>query len=88
MTNPNDPALNRRTFLTRSTAALAATSVAGFPMIGRSAAAADKPIKIALVGCGGRGSGAAGQALKADNYVQLVAMGDAFSDLNVIITKH
>ena len=80
MTNPDDSTLNRRTFLTRSGAALAATSVAGFPMIGRGAPAADKPIKIALVGCGGRGSGAAEQALKADNYVQLVAMGDAFSD--------
>ena len=79
MNPPTDSTLNRRTFLTRSTAALAATSVAGFPTILR-AQAAEKPIKIALVGCGGRGSGAAEQALKADNYVQLVAMGDAFSD--------
>ena len=79
MIQSHDPALNRRLFLTRSAAALAATSVAGFPSILR-AQAAEKPIKIALVGCGGRGSGAAQQALKADNYVQLTALGDIFSD--------
>ena len=37
-------------------------------------------IQIALVGCGGRGTGAAGQALLADKNVKLVAMADAFSD--------
>ena len=31
-----------------------------------------------LVGCGGRGTGAASQALSADDNVELVAMGDAF----------
>lgn len=40
----------------------------------------DKKLKIALVGCGGRGTGAAIQALKADENVQLVAMADAFED--------
>jgi len=40
----------------------------------------DKKLKIALVGCGGRGTGAAVQALKADENVQLVAMADAFED--------
>ena len=33
-----------------------------------------------LVGCGGRGSGAADQALSADTNVVLTAMGDAFED--------
>ena len=79
MNPPADSTLNRRLFLSRSAAALAATSVAGFPMIGRSDVA-PKTLKIALVGCGGRGSGAAGQALGADNYVQLAAMGDVFPD--------
>src|SRR5262245_24540 len=37
-------------------------------------------IKVGLVGCGGRGSGAALQALKADKSAVLVAMADAFSD--------
>lgn len=38
-------------------------------------------LKLAVIGCGGRGTGAAVQALKADNEVQLVAMADAFKDI-------
>jgi predicted dehydrogenase len=37
-------------------------------------------LRIGLIGCGGRGSGAASQALTADKNVALVAMGDAFED--------
>ena len=37
-------------------------------------------LKVGLIGCGGRGSGAASQALKADPNVVLTAMGDAFED--------
>ena len=37
-------------------------------------------LRIGLIGCGGRGSGAANQALSADKNVVLVAMGDAFED--------
>ena len=33
-------------------------------------------IRVGLVGCGGRGSGAAAQALKADDYSELVAVAD------------
>lgn len=40
----------------------------------------NKTLKLALVGCGGRGSGAANQALQADDNVELVAMADAFED--------
>ncbi len=40
----------------------------------------DKTLKIAVIGCGGRGAGAAVQALRADENVQLVAMADAFED--------
>lgn len=40
----------------------------------------EKKLKIALVGCGGRGTGAANQALEADDHVQLVAMADLFED--------
>lgn len=40
----------------------------------------NKTLKLALVGCGGRGSGAADQALQADDNVELVAMADAFED--------
>jgi predicted dehydrogenase len=37
-------------------------------------------IRVALVGCGGRGTGAALQALKAKENVRIVAMADAFRD--------
>jgi len=40
----------------------------------------DDVIKIALIGCGGRGTGAAAQALSTKQNVKLVAMADAFSD--------
>ena len=37
-------------------------------------------MKVGLIGCGGRGTGAASQALQADANVCLWAMGDAFAD--------
>ncbi|MDH5400841.1 MAG: dehydrogenase, partial [Cyclobacteriaceae bacterium] len=37
-------------------------------------------LKLAVVGCGGRGTGAVSQALNADEGVELVAMADAFQD--------
>jgi len=40
----------------------------------------DKRLKLAVVGCGGRGTGAVSQALLADDNVELVAMSDAFGD--------
>src|SRR5207247_35595 len=43
-------------------------------------AGASEDLKVGLIGCGGRGSGAASQALKADSKVKLWAMGDAFED--------
>lgn len=70
---------SRRTFLQTSTAAtLAAGAALSVPR--NVHAAGSDIIKIGLVGCGGRGSGAAHQALKADKGARLVAMGDAFAD--------
>ena len=40
----------------------------------------ERKLKLALVGCGGRGSGAAVHALTADDNVDLVAMADVFAD--------
>jgi predicted dehydrogenase len=37
-------------------------------------------LKVGLVGCGGRGTGAVYDSIAADKSVQLVAIGDAFSD--------
>ena len=72
---------SRREFLKRSAAAGAA--LAGGLSIARSAhAAGSSTIRIALVGCGDRGTGAAANAIKnaAKADVRLVAMGDAFAD--------
>lgn len=54
---------------------LKASVIAGFPAV-MSAMQATKALKVGLVGCGGRGSGAAAQALKADDYAELTAVAD------------
>ena len=46
----------------------------------RSYAGEDNTIPIALVGCGGRGTGAATQALSTTGPTRLVAMADVFED--------
>src|SRR4030095_10632604 len=43
-------------------------------------APAGKAIKVGLVGCGGRGTGAAAQALKADDYSELTAVADIYQE--------
>ena len=71
----------RRDFLKTSSALAAAGALAGGLSLGRSAhAAGDDLLKIGLVGCGGRGTGAAVNALGADKNCKLVAMADAFGD--------
>jgi predicted dehydrogenase len=71
---------NRREFLKRSSAA-AGVAVAGAIPLARSVhAAGSDVIKIGLIGCGGRGSGAAANAMNAGPDVRLVAMGDIFED--------
>ena len=66
---------HRRSFL-KTTAGLTALAV----MPGGVHAGASGKLKVGLVGCGGRGTGAASQALRADKETELVAMGDMFKD--------
>ena len=74
-------ASNRRDFLKGSTAAVMAGSLASqLSLAPRVFAAGSDVLKVGLIGCGGRGTGAASQALHADPHVQLTAMGDAFAD--------
>ena len=69
---------SRRAFLKTSTV-VAGGMVAGGLSLGRSAHAAGSDVlKLGLIGCGGRGTGAAGNAMTADKNTKLVAMGDAF----------
>ena len=76
--SPSRPGVSRRSFLTSA----AFAGIAGPALLSsRSAFAANSDtIRIGLVGCGGRGSGAAGNALAADANTVLVAMGDAFPE--------
>jgi predicted dehydrogenase len=69
---------SRRTFLMHTTAAAVA---AGSLDLARNAyAGGADTLRVGLVGCGGRGTGAAEQALSADPGTRLVALGDAFPD--------
>jgi myo-inositol 2-dehydrogenase/D-chiro-inositol 1-dehydrogenase len=69
----------RRQFLQSTSVVMATGALAGG--IARSAhAAGDETIRVALIGCGGRGTGAATQALSTSGPVKLVAMADAFPD--------
>jgi len=73
---------SRRDFL-KTSAAVAGTALAGGLSVARGAQAAGSDlVKIALVGCGGRGTGAAVEALKnkAHPNVKLIAVADAFRD--------
>lgn len=72
-----DPAPSRRQFL-KATSALALTTGLGFARAAH--AAGSDQIRIALIGCGGRGKGAAVNAINACPNVQLVALADAFQE--------
>ncbi len=70
---------SRRDFL--KTSGLIAGGIALSPLAGYGYnSSVDDTIKIALIGCGGRGTGAVAQALSTVQNVKLVAMADAFQD--------
>ncbi|MFK8112787.1 MAG: Gfo/Idh/MocA family protein [Rubripirellula sp.] len=70
---------NRRQFLKKSGTVAAATTLAAAAAAPKVHAAEDNKIRVALIGCGGRGTGAALNALSVnDDEVQLVALGDVF----------
>jgi predicted dehydrogenase len=69
---------SRRDFLKVS--AVAGASLTALAVAPAVHAAGGDTLKIGLIGCGGRGTGAATQALRADQNVKLVAMADAFND--------
>lgn len=75
---PNIPALSRRRFLGAGT--LATGALLALPIERFAHAAGGSTIKLALVGGGGRGTGAANQALRASEYVKLVAVAELFQN--------
>jgi predicted dehydrogenase len=71
-------ARSRRDFL--KTTAAGATALAGLSIARSAHAAGSQQIKIGMIGCGGRCSGAANESLKAGPDVKLAAMCDLFDD--------
>ena len=70
---------DRREFVKTSAAAFGVAAIGGRPF-SLPSHAYDDTIRVGLIGCGGRGTGAAVQALNARENVRLVAMADAFED--------
>ncbi len=70
----------RRDFVKQGS--MLAGAIAAAPLISRANffSGSDDVIKVAVIGCGGRGTGAAVQALMSKQNVKIVAMADAFKD--------
>jgi myo-inositol 2-dehydrogenase/D-chiro-inositol 1-dehydrogenase len=71
---------SRRDFVKASAVVAGGLSVTSLPFQSAATSSVDDTIKVALIGCGGRGTGAAFQALSVKQNVKLVAMADAFRD--------
>jgi len=78
--NQQDNNKSRREFMKQGT--ILAGGILTAPLFANANyfSGADTVIKVALIGCGGRGTGAAMQALLTKQNVKLVAMADAFKD--------
>lgn len=78
--NNTSTSTNRRDFL-KTSAAVAGTALIGSLDVGRFAHAAEvNTIKLGVVGCGGRGTGAVGDAMHSDAGTKLWAAADIFPD--------
>ncbi|MHC4511535.1 MAG: twin-arginine translocation signal domain-containing protein, partial [Planctomycetota bacterium] len=72
---PDKETMTRRRFLKASTQV---TALAGFSIATQAHGANNYRIRVGLVGCGGRGTGAARDVLVAGPNIELVAMCDIF----------
>ena len=70
----------RRSFMKTSVLAAAATTLQAAQVNPYGYTAGNDEIKIGLIGCGGRGSSAAIDALDADPGIKLIALSDIFAD--------
>ncbi len=73
---------SRRQFIKTAGIATAGTIITTRNSLGSNSiwSSNSNTLKVGLIGCGGRGTGAAGEALNADPNVILTAMADAFED--------
>lgn len=79
MSETNSTTFNRRTFV-KSAAAVAASAGALTAVSHGAGIPPDRKLKVGFIGCGGRGTGAASDALRADENIELYAMADVFPD--------
>ena len=78
MTDPRESIRGtRREFLVSSAAVTGGLLASPLPAVH---AAGDETIKVGLIGCGGRGTGAARDCAVSSPGVKIVAVGDAFAD--------
>ena len=76
----NDSVLSRGDFVKTSAASAAVLGVASLSSVRGVFAAGSDEIKVGLIGCGGRGTGAAGDAIRSAPGIKIVSLGDAFGD--------
>jgi predicted dehydrogenase len=74
----NEQSFSRRDFV--KTSAAAAAAVAASPLINAAHASGSDSIRVGLIGCGGRGTGAAVNSLQGSPLTRVVALGDVFED--------
>jgi myo-inositol 2-dehydrogenase/D-chiro-inositol 1-dehydrogenase len=80
-TTSNKEKPTRRNFMKTTGTVASAAMATNAVLSGRAVhASVDDTLKIGLVGCGGRGTGAAADALQADPYSKIVALADLFPD--------
>ena len=72
--------IKRRFFIKSSSLIAGGLVLPSFKIERMANNANNKKLKVSVIGCGGRGTGAAVQALRADDNVELIAMADAFKD--------
>ncbi|TWU11410.1 Inositol 2-dehydrogenase [Symmachiella macrocystis] len=81
MSEKSNESSTRRDFLKASSVVAAGAGVLGnLSFASQAFAAGDDTIRVGLIGAGGRGRGAASQALSTEGNIKLVAIADAFSD--------
>jgi len=71
---------SRRSFIKKTSTIASGLIAVPLSIEGMANVYGNKKLKLSVIGCGGRGSGAVVQALTADENVELVAMADAFRD--------
>ncbi|MFQ6131348.1 MAG: Gfo/Idh/MocA family protein [Armatimonadota bacterium] len=76
MGDNDESGMSRRSFLKTA----ATTAVAGAGLMGLRAEAQDQPLTAGLIGCGGRGTGAAAQCVESAPNVTITALADLFPD--------